>query len=81
MSEGFSLAEALQLAKTCCIPPLGGDWVDSPAYWRRVFTLHFGCEPIGDKDEKWDELFRQGYPAYRRLEEKERQQEVETASA
>ncbi|MAJ97075.1 MAG: hypothetical protein CMI56_00480 [Parcubacteria group bacterium] len=40
-----------------------------PQYWHAVFCRYYLSPPVSDKDPRWDELFRIGFPIYDTLEE------------
>lgn len=40
----------------------------SPEFWKYVFCEHFGEDPTSDSDKRWEDLFREGIPIYRKLQ-------------
>lgn len=68
-SEDISIYRALFLAhdvcSNCdCVYKGGGH---CPKYWTFVFTNYFADEPKDAHDKRWDELFKIGYPALKKL--------------
>lgn len=66
--RNIPLVQALTLARGACDrPDCRYDSRFCPGYWRRVFILHYGSDPEGDADPRWDALFKEGFPAHRTL--------------